>query len=519
VKSNCYPHGFFLIFGSLASIILGLNGCSFQSSSIKVSSGTSGSFYHRVGEQIANSTKTIVGSEVNNLVSQGSQQNLQRLLERQSDFALMQLDVANEAMRQGKVKAIAILATEYVQIITRKDSGFQTFTDIQGKRVAIGTLGSGIRVTANELLKADNLKIQEDSADFDTALQKLSTQQVDAVIYVGSLGASQKLRQNFIRNPNLKILPIQQSLINNLTILNPGSYQSATLPTGSYTSRPPVPEQEVPTVATATVLVTRPDVSRRTVGLVTWSILSNGRSFSQFYPELQNEEVGKFLQKGLFYIHPAAEDVYKEGDPRAALVRYWENNTDLQAGVFILLTTSLVGLMLRRWRLRSSQKMVIATNDRITELKNLLSENPQQAMKGIEELSQEHRLKFIDGGVTTEIYEQLHQKTQTFAYECRSILERQRKKFIMDTLLLLDEWQANLQTDPDTAIQKLGQIKQRFRDMLLSDQVDIEAYVELMSLTLISVMTLVPKSSYDTVIDHKNTPNKEIEDSTLVSSP
>ncbi len=33
--------------------------------------------------------------------------------------------------------------------------------------------------------------------------------------------------------------------------------------------------------------------------------------------------------------------------------------------------------------------------------------------------------------------------------------------------------------------------------MLLSDQVDIEAYVELMNLTLISLMTLAPKSSHD----------------------
>jgi hypothetical protein len=64
---------------------------------------------------------------------------------------------------------------------------------------------------------------------------------------------------------------------------------------------------------------------------------------------------------------------------------------------------------------------------------------------------------------------------------------------------LLDEWQESLQTDPETALQKLKQIKQQYRDMLLSDQVDIEAYIELMNLTLISLMTLAPKSSHDSV--------------------
>lgn len=67
----------------------------------------------------------------------------------------------------------------------------------------------------------------------------------------------------------------------------------------------------------------------------------------------------------------------------------------------------------------------------------------------------------------------------------------------METLLLLDEWQATLQTNPEEALKKLSHIKQQYRDMLLSDQVDIEAYVEIMQLTLISLMTLTPKHSHN----------------------
>ncbi|MBH8575695.1 TAXI family TRAP transporter solute-binding subunit [Nostocaceae cyanobacterium CENA369] len=487
----------FLICRSLASstLVAILSSCSFQPDSVTLSSGTAGGFYNRVGEQISNSTKTTVGLKVSNLDSQGSYENLQRLLERKVDFALVQLDVASEAMRQGKVQAVAILANEYLQMITRKDSGLQVFADLQGKRVATGTPGSGIRFTTSQLIKADKLQIQEDAADFERAFQKLNTRQIDAIAYVGSVGASQKLRQQFINDPNLKIIPIQKSLINNLTILDPGSYQSATLPMGTYTSRPPIPEQEISTISTATVLVTRPDMDKNKVGLVTWSIISTARTYSQFYPELQTTEASESLRKGLFYIHPAAQKVFEEGDPRAAFIRYWQSNSDLQAGVFILVSTSVVGLLIGQWRKQSSQKLLATTVNRINELKNLLTENPQEALKGIEDLRQEHRLRFIDGAVTTEIYEQLQHKTHIFADECRLILERQRKKFVMDTLLLLDEWQATLQTDPDVALQKLGQIKQDYRDMLLSDQVDIEAYVELMQLTLMSVMTLMPKSS------------------------
>ncbi|WP_337907193.1 TAXI family TRAP transporter solute-binding subunit [Iningainema tapete] len=490
------PKNRFLLLVVAAGILLFILGsCSNNQNTVTLSSGIADGYYNRLGDQIGN-TSTTVRLSVRNIESLGSQQNLERLLEGKVDFAIVQLDVANQAMRQGKVQAVATLANEYVHVIVPKDSSLKTFADLQSKRVAVGTSGSGMNYTANQLIKADNLNIQQDTSDFDQAFNKLLNQQVDAVIYVGSLGASKKLREQFMQNPSLTLLPIQTALVNNLTVLDPGSYQSATLPTGTYMSRPPIPEQEVPTLSTATVLVTRPNMNQYKVGLVTWSILSTARTYSQFYPELQNQDAALLLRKGLFYIHPAAEQVFEKGDPRAGLIHYWEQNNDLQAGVFIFGTTSFVGLLLQQWRRQRSKKVLTTTANRISELRWLLPDHAQQALTGIEDLSQEHRLMFIDGAVTTEVYEQIRQKTQTFADQCRKILEQQRKKFVMDTLLLLDDWQATLQQDPETALQKLSQIKQRYREMLLSDQIDIEAYAELMELTLISLMTLMPKSDH-----------------------
>lgn len=482
------------LLGGLVSI---LSSCSSPTKSVRLSTGTTDGFYHRLGKQISYSTHRTGELTIENLNSQGSRQNLQRLLNHQVDFALVQLDVAYAAMQQHQVQAIAMLADEYVHVIARKSAGLKTFADLQGKRVAIGAPGSGIRFTANQLLKANNLTIREDAANFEQSFKKLRDRQVDAVIYVGSLGASKKLRQILLNQPDLKFLPLQPQLINNLTILEPGSYRAVTLPTGTYTARPAIPDQNIPTVATATVLVTRPNVEPRTIGLMTWSILATARTYSEFYPELQTADAITSLRKGLLYIHPAAEAVYQQGDPRTALVRYWQQNSDLQAGVFILTTTSIAGLLLQRLRRRTSTKLLATTTTRISELRSLLPDHPQEALDSIEELSQEHRLRFIDGGVTSEVYEQLRQKTQTLTDQCRKLIEQQRRQFVMDTLLLLDDWQASLQTNPKEALQKLGQIKQRYREMLLSDQVDIEAYIELMELTLISLMTLAPTSAQD----------------------
>ncbi len=475
-----------------AIALVGINSCSSAPDRVVISSGTTDGYYNRLAEQIGASTHTIVGMNIQNLASEGSRQNLQRLLDRQADFALVQLDVVSDAMRQGKVQAVAILANEHIHVIAQADSTLRSLTDLDGKRVGMGSQGSGIRFTSEQLMTSIGLKVRADSSSFDEVFQRLTTRRVDAALYVGSLGASEKLRQRLAGNPKLRLLPMPPEVINYLTTRDPGRYQSATIPMGTYEARPAIPAQDISTLSTATVLVTRPDVDDRRVGLLTWAILSTSRKFSPFYPELQTGDPRSFLQKGLFYIHPSAQAVYEQGDPRDAWIRYWENNSDLQAGLVILIGTSSIGLLLQKLRRDRSKKLITSTSKRMNELRQLLPHDAQLAINGIEELSQEHRLMFIEGAITSEVYEEVRQKTQTFADQCRNLLEQHRKRFVLDTLLLLDDWQAALQADPQAALQKLTQIKQQYREMLLADQVDIKAYIELME--LISVMTLVPQS-------------------------
>lgn len=102
---------------------------------------------------------------------------------------------------------------------------------------------------------------------------------------------------------------------------------------------------------------------------------------------------------------------------------------------------------------------------------------------------------FIEGTITSDIYEQVQHKTQTFADQCRNLSEQQRKQLVLKTLLALDDWQASLQVDPQAALQKLTYLKQQYREMLIADQVEIQAYIELMELTLLSVMTLAGTAS------------------------
>lgn len=496
---------------SLVAVFSLLAGCSRSPKPITLSSGTSNGYYSRLAEQITTATNRTVNVQIQDQKSEGSIENLNRLLDRQVDFALVQLDVVSEAMQQGKVQAIAVLADEPIHIIALKDSNVRSLSDLEKKRVGIGAPGSGIYYTSELINTAFNLDIQKDTSGFDEAFRKLNNRQIDAAIYVGSIGASDRIRQQLVAQPSLQLVSIQPTFINYLMNRNPGAYQAMGIPQGIYSARPTIPDRDISTLATATVLVTRPDVDEKTVGLLTWSILYNSRQFSLFYPELQTGEARSLLQKNLLYVHPGAQSVYSQNaDPREAWLRYLESNNDLQAGIVILVGTSGIGLIMRRWNRERCKKLLTSTITRLNQLNQLLPQNAQQALSGVEDLSQEHRLMFIDGRITADTYEQVQHKTQTFTEECRKTIKQQHKELVLDTLLILDDWQAALQIDPESALQKLTSLKQQYRKMLIQDQVEIQAYIELMELTLLSVMSLARKTEA-----HEN----RSPDSEIISSP
>ncbi|MGK7912350.1 MAG: TAXI family TRAP transporter solute-binding subunit [Synechococcus sp.] len=492
---------------AFALLPLSLLGCRSESKTIGLSTGSPTGYYYRLGQTIEASVENTVRMDVDVRQSTGSLDNLHQLLNGEIDVALVQLDVAEESMIAGDITAIAILAQEHIHLISRQannssaettttnDNEPATLSDLTGQTVAIGPPGSGIRFTAKQLLDTALLDetVQVDESGFSEALDLLSQGQVDAAFYVGRLGANERLREAFATNPELKLLSISPGLANFLAIQNPGVYRTATIPEGIYGVFPSRPEGTLTSLTTPTVLVTRPDIEPRTVRLITWSIVATAHQYASFYPELQSGDPNDLLRQGLFFVHPGAVDVYEYGDPRQAWVRYWESNSDLQAGIFLLLGTTTAGMLLQYWRKMRSHRLGNKIHQRTIEINQLLSQSPQEALREIEELSQDNRFQFIAGKIPDEVYVQLQQKTQTLSDQCRSVLDRQRREQILNTLLLLDEWQETLQTDPSAALSKLSQIKQQYRDMLLSNQVDIQAYMELTELTLISLMTLAPE--------------------------
>lgn len=90
-----------LSFLAIAGGLFLLAGCSRSPKSITLSSGISDGYYSRLAQRITMVTSDTVNVDVHNFNSEGSIENLNRLLNRKVDFALVQLDVASDVMQQG----------------------------------------------------------------------------------------------------------------------------------------------------------------------------------------------------------------------------------------------------------------------------------------------------------------------------------------------------------------------------------------------------------------------------------
>lgn len=484
---------------------IALTSCTTQHHTLTISSAANDGAYERISKHIMISAREVGKITIrDDYDSQGSQQNLERLLKGETDLAIVQLDVASEAMKTGKAQAIVVLAHEYLHLITKADSEIQTFSDLEGKRVAIGTPGSGVYFTAKRIFTPTNLNIIEEKIGFNESFDKLKQQQIDAVVYVGPLGSSKKLQAELTNPPLLKLIPIDTALINYLTIQFPESYQSATFPKGSYAPVLPLPPEDLPTISTAAALVTRPDVSKEKIALLAWSILSSSRQYSLFYPELATGDPRSLLHSGLVYLHPGSQQAFNQGDPREAWVRYLEENQDLQAGLIIVISTGIVGFVLRLWNQRRCRNLIKNSRLALSEISSHLETDPIQALKDVEELRQQHRLMLISGELVTEGYEKVERMTQVLAEQCRSLQEQQRQKDIQNTLALIDEWQTMSEICPEESKIKLKKLEQKYREMLLSRQIDIQTYIHLTQLISYYVNLNIHNNNNNNIPAHLN---------------
>ena len=165
-----------------------------QDLQLAIATGTTGGVYYPLGGGIANLlSRNIPGMSATVEVTGGSVANMQLLGADRVGMAITQVDAAVDAVRgverfRGRpvpVRAIAVLYTNRMQVVTTEASGIKTMEDLKGKRISTGAPGSATEVMALRLIEAVGLDRDKDFR----ARERLSPAESTNAIKDGKLDA------------------------------------------------------------------------------------------------------------------------------------------------------------------------------------------------------------------------------------------------------------------------------------------------------------------------------------------
>jgi TRAP transporter TAXI family solute receptor len=147
--------------------------------------------------QIAQDIKNVAGKDnidIQVMPTKGSIENIQLLGAGKVDLAIVQLDAlrfVSDVLKKQKdfdlfdsIKVILNLYPEEIHVLSNK-SDIQTFYQLEGKRISVGTEGGGTAITAAVLLSVYDLNATVSFDNFDDAMQKMAQGNLDAVMFVG----------------------------------------------------------------------------------------------------------------------------------------------------------------------------------------------------------------------------------------------------------------------------------------------------------------------------------------------
>ncbi len=227
---------------------------------IILTSGEDGTRFQKNAERYA---KILAknGVKLKILPSNGSQENLERLLNRsfRVDIGFVQTGLAKGKKTDGLV-SLGSVSYEPLYVFYRSDQPLGLLSSFEGKRLAIGEVGSGTRALSLELLARNGIQpggvTMLLEMDDDEARKALVEGQIDAAFLMGD-SASTEVMRDLMRRPGIRLFNFEQAdgYTRRVTYLN-----KLVLLKGAIDFGKNIPESDVSLLSPTVELIAREDL-------------------------------------------------------------------------------------------------------------------------------------------------------------------------------------------------------------------------------------------------------------------
>jgi TRAP transporter TAXI family solute receptor len=206
----------------------------------------------------------------------------------------------------GKLRIIAAIYPNYIQIVASKESGVKSLADLKGRSLSVGAPKSGTELNARKIFEAAGMSYEDlgktEYLPFAESVELIKNRQLDATLQSAGLGVASI--KDLSTSIDVQIVAVPEDVIAKLG----APYIAAAIPAGTYSGQ----ASDVPTVAVVNFLVTHSEVSDELAYEMTRQLFENLPDMVAAHNAAKAISLENALSGLPAPLHPGAERFYKE---------------------------------------------------------------------------------------------------------------------------------------------------------------------------------------------------------------
>jgi TRAP transporter TAXI family solute receptor len=207
----------------------------------------------------------------------------------------------------NKLRTVAGIYPNYIQIVANADSGIKTLADLKGKRISVGAPRSGTELNARHILKAAGLSYSDfakvEYLPFGESVELMKNRQLDVTLQSAGLGVASI--RDLATSIKVTVVTIPADVV---AKIGDPAYQPAPIPANTYTGQ----TEAVPTVAIKNFLVSHTGVPDDTVYAMTKALFTNLDQMVAAHAAAKGIIAAEASKAPPAPLHPGAERYYRE---------------------------------------------------------------------------------------------------------------------------------------------------------------------------------------------------------------
>jgi TRAP transporter TAXI family solute receptor len=206
----------------------------------------------------------------------------------------------------GKLRAIAAIYPNYIQLVATKDSGISTVTDLKGKSLSVGAPKSGTELNTRAILRAAGMSYADvgkvEYLPFAESVDLMKNRRLAATLQSAGLGVA-SLR-DLSNTMEVTVVSVPKAIVDKMG----PPFMSAKIPANTYKGQ----DKDVETASVPNYLVTRAGVPDEIVYQMTRLVFESLPELASAHAAGKEIRLEAALAGVPIPLHPGAERYYKE---------------------------------------------------------------------------------------------------------------------------------------------------------------------------------------------------------------